>query len=178
MGEGVLAQLDRAQRFQHNVSPGLQPPELAPRAAYCVHGWGFSASVNLFLSFTTPPEHCCRTWTDIAFPGRAWPRDKWDKEVAFMSSIPVAAMWRDLEQGQREARGDGPMMLPLSFPVPWQFASQPSKWEHHVSCPGDVWDGNLMEETHMLHLSYATQQHCTEQCSTQAKEAGELWEGL
>lgn len=55
------------QRFQHNVSPGLQPPELAPLAAYCVLVGGFSTSVNLFLSFTTTPRHCCRTWTDIAF---------------------------------------------------------------------------------------------------------------
>ena len=44
------------QRFQHNVSPGLQPPELAPLAAYCVLVGGFSTSVNLFLSFTTTPR--------------------------------------------------------------------------------------------------------------------------
>lgn len=68
MGERVLAQLDGAPAFpEHNVSPGLQPPELAPRTAYCVRGRGSSTSVNLFLSFTTTPGHCCHTWTDIAF---------------------------------------------------------------------------------------------------------------
>lgn len=35
-----------------------------------------------------------------------------------------------------------------------------------------------MEETHVLHLSNATQRCCAEQCGTKEKEAEELWEGL
>lgn len=31
---------------QHNVSPGLQPAELAPLAAYCVRSGGFSVCVT------------------------------------------------------------------------------------------------------------------------------------
>lgn len=54
------------QLFQHNVSPGFQPPELAPLAAYCVRGGGFGASVNLFSSFPTP-GHFYRSWMDVAF---------------------------------------------------------------------------------------------------------------
>jgi len=49
-------------------------------------------------------------------PG-AWPWDKWDKKVAFTSSILVAATRCDLEQGQREARGGCPVMLPSGFAV-------------------------------------------------------------
>jgi len=157
------------QRFQHSVSPGLQPPELAPLAAYCVRAGGFSTSVNLFVSFTGRM---------MLFPRRAWPWDKWDKEVAFASSIPVTTTWRDLEQGRREVRRDGPVMLPPSFAVPRQFSSQLSKWEHHVTRPGHhnpIWDGNF---AHVLHLRDATQWRCAEECGTRAKEAGELWEGL
>lgn len=81
----------------------------------------------------------------LLFPSRAWPWDKWDKEVAFTSSILVAATRRDLEQGRWEASGDGPVMLPPSFAVPWQFTSRPSKREHRVTRPGQrnpTWDGN------------------------------------
>lgn len=34
-----------------------------------------------------------------------------------------------------------------------------------------------MEETHVLHLSDATQQRCAEQHGARAREAGEMWEG-
>lgn len=54
-GEGVLVQLDGAPGFQHSVSPGLQLPELAPLTAYCVHGRGFSTSVNLHNNTRAPP---------------------------------------------------------------------------------------------------------------------------
>ncbi|KAI1242246.1 hypothetical protein IHE44_0005763 [Lamprotornis superbus] len=66
-GKGVLVSWMGPQRFQHSVSPGLQLPELAPLTAYCVHGEGFSTSVNLFLSCTTTPGHHYCACTDIAF---------------------------------------------------------------------------------------------------------------
>lgn len=117
----------------------------------------------------------------LLFPSRVWPWDKWDEEVAFTGTILVAATQCDLDQGQQEVRGDRPVTRMPSFAVPWQFASQPSKWEHRVTRSGQhhpIWDGNLTEDTHVLYLSNATQQCYAEQCDTQAKETGELWGGL
>lgn len=96
--------------------------------------------------------------------------------MAYANSILVAATQHDLEQGQQEAMGDGAVMLLLSFGV----LSQPIKWEHHVTFPGQcnpIRDENLMEETQVLYLNDAARRCCAKQCATQAKEAGELWEG-
>lgn len=101
--------------------------------------------------------------------------------MAFTSTILVAATRCDLDQGQQEVRGDRPVMPMPSFAVPWQLASQPSKWEQRVTRPGQhnpIWGGNLTEDTHVLRLGDATQQCYAGQCGTQMKETGELWGGL
>lgn len=88
--EGVPAQLDGAPaRSRHNLSPSPQPPELAPCAAYCVHGWAFYASINLFFNSTITPGHCRRTWPDISFsqglgPGTSGIR-RWHSQALFLS---------------------------------------------------------------------------------------------